>query len=445
LRIGLDGCAGQGELAREAGISRQALSAIEIGVFTELAQQPSDLASLRSRLGLHPRSARDFFDALVALGFLERHGGYYGNTPATDLFLDRRKPSYIGGMLEMANHRLYPFWNHLTEALRTGFAEGDEGDKSLPLPLHWWQHCGLRSVVAVPLTRRGEVIGALLGGSRERLTPYPAKVRRLLTGIAYQTVTAIENGRLVRNLRAANNLKSEFISTMSHELRTPLNAIIGYSELLRDGDFGAITGEQRDVTVKVLDYSRQLLELIQATLDVSRMESGALPVTVAPVDVGGLLDELRRQIPGSWVKPGVALGFDVERNLPEVQSDHAKLKMIVRNLVHNALKFTERGSVDVRAILAHDRATLEIAVADTGIGITPDDQAIIFEMFRQVDGSDRRRHDGVGLGLYIVRRLTATLGGTIEVESEPGRGSCFTLRFPTASCLERGARTALSA
>jgi len=249
----------------------------------------------------------------------------------------------------------------------------------------------------------------------------------------------------VRNLRAANNLKSEFISTMSHELRTPLNAIIGYSELLRDGDFGAITGEQRDVTVKVLDYSRQLLELIQATLDVSRMESGALPVTVAPVDVGGLLDELQRQIPGSWVKPGVALGFDVECDLPEVQSDHAKLKMIVRNLVHNALKFTERGSVDVRATLARDGATLEIAVADTGIGITPDDQAIIFEMFRQVDGSDRRRHDGVGLGLYIVRRLTATLGGTIAVESEPGRGSCFTLRFPTAACLDRAARTALSA
>ncbi len=333
----------------------------------------------------------------------------------------------------------------LTEALRTGFAEGGEGDRSLPLPLHWWQHCDLRSVVAVPLTRRGEVIGALLAGSRERLTPYPKKVRRLLTGIAYQTVTAIENGRLVRNLRAANTLKSEFISTMSHELRTPLNAIIGYSELLRDGDFGAITDEQRDVTVKVLDYSRQLLELIQATLDVSRMESGSLPVTVAPVDVGSLLDELERQVPRSWVKPGVALRFDVERDLPELQSDHAKLKMIVRNLVHNALKFTEGGSVSVRASIAGDGATLEIAVADTGIGITPEDQAIIFEMFRQVDGSDRRRHDGVGLGLYIVRRLTATLGGTIAVESEPGCGSCFTLQFPTAACLDRGARTALSA
>jgi hypothetical protein len=100
--------------------SKALLSAIEIGVFTELAQQPGDLAGLRSRLGLHPRSARDFLDALVALGFLERQGGVYRNTSAADMFLDKQKPSYIGGMLEMANNRLYPFWNHLTEALRTG-------------------------------------------------------------------------------------------------------------------------------------------------------------------------------------------------------------------------------------------------------------------------------------------------------------------------------------
>jgi hypothetical protein len=100
--------------------SKALLSAIEIGVFTELAQQPGDLASLRSRLGLHPRSASDFLDALVALGFLERKAGVYRNTPDSDQFLDKHKPSYIGGMLEMANHRLYPFWNHLTEALRTG-------------------------------------------------------------------------------------------------------------------------------------------------------------------------------------------------------------------------------------------------------------------------------------------------------------------------------------
>ena len=335
----------------------------------------------------------------------------------------------------------------LAEAARSGFAECLDGDGAPGLPAHWWRRWGLRSLIAVPLLRRGEVIGSLVAGSHERATSYPRKARRLLTGIAYQTVAAIENGRLVRNLRAANNLKSEFIGTMSHELRTPLNAIIGYSELLRDGDFGAVTDPQRDICIKVLDYSRQLLELIQATLDVSRMDSGALPVTVGAVDVAGLLAELSSQIPAAWIKPGVQLAFDADPELPEVQSDHAKLKMIVRNLVHNALKFTEAGSVRVHAMVADSGATLQITVTDTGMGITPEDQAIIFEMFRQVDGSDRRRHDGVGLGLYIVRRLAMILGGTIEVESEIGRGARFTLRFPLASAPERRASaiTALSA
>ncbi len=107
--------------------SKTLLSAIEIGVFTELAKHPEDLNALQGRLGLHPRSSRDFLDALVALGFLERNDGIYSNTPDTDVFLDRHKPSYIGGMLEMANHRLYPFWAHLTEALRTGKPQNEVG------------------------------------------------------------------------------------------------------------------------------------------------------------------------------------------------------------------------------------------------------------------------------------------------------------------------------
>jgi signal transduction histidine kinase len=213
-----------------------------------------------------------------------------------------------------------------------------------------------------------------------------------------------------------------------------LNAIIGYNELLSDGEFGAVTAPQREICDKVLQYSRQLLELIQATLDVSRMESGALPVALAPVDVGALLREVERDIPVAWVKPGVRLSFDVLPDVPLLQTDHPKLKMVVRNLVHNALKFTDSGEVAVHAQVNGERDTLVVVVADTGIGISTEGQKIIFEMFRQVDGSDRRRHDGVGLGLYIVRRLTSVLGGTISVESEVGRGSRFELRFPLRPC-----------
>ena len=282
----------------------------------------------------------------------------------------------------------------------------------------------------VPLTLRNVTIGALLIGSHQHRHPFTAKTRRLLAGIAYQTAAALENGRLVHNLRAANNLKSEFISTMSHELRTPLNAIIGYNELLREGEFGEVTALQGQICGKVLDSSRQLLELIQATLDVSRLESGALPITLVDVDVGGMLGELAAQVPGSWVKPGVRLGFECAEGLPALQSDYAKLKMVVRNLVHNALKFTDQGSVSVHARVADGGATLAISVTDTGIGISTESQAIIFDMFRQVDGSDRRLHDGVGLGLYIVRRLTMLLGGSVALESRLGEGSCFTLAFP---------------
>jgi len=268
------------------------------------------------------------------------------------------------------------------------------------------------------------------------------KARRLLTGIAQQTVTAIENGRLLTNLRAANNLKSEFIGTMSHELRTPLNAIIGYNELLGDGEFGGVTPEQREVCGKVLQYSRQLLELIQATLDVSRMESGALPVTLGPVDVGALLAEVESEIPVAWVKPGVRVCFTPPSEVPLLQSDHPKLKMVIRNLVHNALKFTDVGTVSVCAEADLEQDALVVTVADTGIGISPEGQGIIFDMFRQVDGSDRRRHDGVGLGLYIVRRLTSLLGGTIGVQSEVGRGSRFEIRFPLRPCGARVPRPA---
>ena len=318
----------------------------------------------------------------------------------------------------------------IEEAGRKGAVERYEGATDDFFPARWWKHWSIRSLLLVPLYLRNEMIGVLAVGSHENAGRFTSKTRRLLTGIAYQTVTALENGRLVRNLRAANTLKSEFIGTMSHELRTPLNAIMGYSELLRDGDFGPVSDDQREICAKLLDYSRQLLDLIQATLDVNRMEAGALPVTLAPLQVGALLDDLAAQIPASWAKPGVKVSFASDPDIPEIRSDYLKLKMVVRNLVHNALKFTDRGSVAVRAYLENDGAALAIEVVDTGIGITPESQAIIFDMFRQVDGSDRRRHDGVGLGLYIVQRLTAILGGTVEVESEVGRGSCFRVRFP---------------
>ena len=185
----------------------------------------------------------------------------------------------------------------------------------------------------------------------------------------------------------------------------------------------------------MLQYSRQLLELIQATLDVSRMESGALPVTLGPVDVAALLGEVEAEIPAAWVKPGVQVSFATRpddpaaaERPPEAQ-DGDPQPGPQRAQVHRR---RDGGCACARS--TRERDALVIAVADTGIGISPEGQGIIFDMFRQVDGSDRRRHDGVGLGLYIVRRLTSLLGGTISVESEVGRGSRFEIRFPLRPC-----------
>jgi signal transduction histidine kinase len=367
----------------------------------------------------------------VNVALLDPARGTYRITAGTDV----TEPHHLedARQLELDPRELPIF----AAAARTGWTETDSEPEIVPP--EWLRLWHLASVSAVPLMLRGEMLGVLTGGWHDRKGPAGMKTRRLMWGIAHQAVAGIQNGRLVQNLRAANGLKSEFIGTMSHELRTPLNAIIGYNELLAEGQFGPVTEEQRAICAKVLDYSRQLLELIQATLDVSRMESGALPVTLAPVEIAGLLQELAGQVPETWVKPNVRLEFEVQPGIPTVQTDYAKLKMVIRNLVHNALKFTDTGSVRVEARLEPDGSAVSVAVADSGIGISTEAQAIIFDMFRQVDGSDRRRHDGVGLGLYIVRRLTVLLGGTITVESEPGRGSRFCVRLPHDGVATRSA------
>lgn len=425
----------QRELA--AGIATQAAFAIENATLHARQREEAEISSALLRASELLNANPDADDRLERLSALmcDLMGcdfvNILGRDPELQTFritagTDRQAPNLLleAKQLEF-DLRDFP---ELVRADHYGWSEIEAASPEVS----WMTRWSLRSWAAVPFRLRGEIIGYLTAGSHSHPGPFSAKARRLLAGIAQQTVTAIENGRLLADLRAANSLKSEFIGTMSHELRTPLNAIIGYNEMLGDGEFGAVSEGQREICGKVLQYSRQLLELIQATLDVSRMESGALPITLGPIDVAALLAEVAAEIPLAWVKPGVRVSVTALPDVPLLQSDHPKLKMVIRNLVHNALKFTDAGTVSVRADADGD--ALVIVVADTGIGISPEGQGIIFDMFRQVDGSDRRRHDGVGLGLYIVRRLTALLGGTIVVESQLGRGSRFEIRFPLRPC-----------
>ncbi|MDX2168541.1 MAG: ATP-binding protein [Deltaproteobacteria bacterium] len=285
----------------------------------------------------------------------------------------------------------------------------------------------LRRFLAVAVRRGSAMVGVHVAALRGEGAFSPQQ-QRIARGIAQLASLALENGRLVNQLEQANRLKSDFLATMSHELRTPLNVILGYNELLLDEVFGALTPEQAASLDRVGTSARELLELINATLDISRLETGRAALNLADLDTSALLREIEAETRSLREKPGVESVWRIAPDLPHVYSDGVKLKVLVKNLVANAFKFTDRGSVTVTAA-AHD-GWLELGVADTGIGMSADTLAVIFEPFRQGDSSSTRRHGGVGLGLYIVTRLLDLLGGRVEVQSQPGVGSTFQVWVP---------------
>jgi len=229
-------------------------------------------------------------------------------------------------------------------------------------------------------------------------------------------------------LREANAVKSDFVATMSHELRTPLNTIIGYTDLLRDGEFGALAPEQRDRLDVVRTASNDLLDLIDAVLNLNRLETSRVPLQMHETDVASIVHQVGEELGTLEHKAGVRLEWSSDAALPRLRTDPMKLKVVLKNLVGNALKFTDKGYVRLRARLRDGGA--EFVVSDTGIGIASEHHLLIFESFRQVHPANTRRHGGVGLGLYIVRRLVDALGGRIHVESEVGRGSTFRVWLP---------------
>jgi signal transduction histidine kinase len=230
-------------------------------------------------------------------------------------------------------------------------------------------------------------------------------------------------------LEAADRLKSEFVATMSHELRSPLNIIIGYHELLLDGGFGPLTSAQHEPLRRADHSARELLDLINATLDLSRLEAKRITLDLGDVVVADLVDEVGRELSDHPDRPDIEIRWNTPPDLPRLRTDRVKLKMVLKNLVENALKFTECGRVELAA--AGLDGGVELRVTDTGVGIAAEAQTVIFEPFRQVNAGGQLR-DGAGLGLYIVKQLLAVLGGSITLESEVGRGSIFRVWLPLA-------------
>ena len=229
-------------------------------------------------------------------------------------------------------------------------------------------------------------------------------------------------------LRAASDLKSSFLSNMTHELRTPLNSILSLSRLLLDGVDGDLNRDQRTQVGFVRRSAEDLSQLVNDLLDLARIEAGKTIVRPGHFVLDELFGALRGVMKPLVPSSDVQLFFDDARAIPPLHSDEGKVSQILRNLVANALKFTDRGEVRVTAALAPD-GRLAVTVRDTGIGIAPEDQERIFEEFAQVDPQQRRK-EGTGLGLPLCRKLAALLGGTVTVRSTPGVGSQFTLVMP---------------
>jgi signal transduction histidine kinase len=250
------------------------------------------------------------------------------------------------------------------------------------------------------------------------------------------TAELVRQNELLRRshiaLEQASALKSQFLANMSHEFRTPLNAILGYTSMLLKGVSGEMTAQQRRNLERIDSNSHHLLSIINDILDISRIEAGKMPLTLVEFLLPDMIREVLAEVEPLIARAKLVVTTEIDEALPGVKSDRQKVKQIVINLLTNALKFTPQGWVKVTAAYdtRHDRVA--ISVADSGIGISPKDQEVIFEDFRQADDSPTRQYTGAGLGLAICRRLTQMLGGELTVGSALGEGSTFTLAMPRA-------------
>jgi signal transduction histidine kinase len=369
--------------------------------------------------------------------------------PELTRLLDNALASLLAGTGVKAAAVLLPFDEAVDFDLQIAASKGAEPRSFGAMPSRTQCATGKPLVegqrAMVPIIFRGEPEGAIVLVDE----PLEAHAVEFAARAAGQLAIAISNVRaygalshLARELKERNaalelqrdqlsemnRLKSEFLANVSHELRTPLNAILGYTEIINEGVYGPTTSEQREGLDGIYESGRNLLTLINQILDLSKVESGKTELYITEVQLHDVVHAVVAEAqPFAKSRP-----YKVSAECPksiEVKTDMAKVKQIVTNLVSNAVKFTERGSVTV-VLQSGANGSAVIAVRDTGIGIRKEDQQLIFEEFRQVDGSSTRKYQGTGLGLAIARRFANLIGGTLSVDSEPGRGSTFALTLP---------------
>jgi GAF domain-containing protein/CheY-like chemotaxis protein/anti-sigma regulatory factor (Ser/Thr protein kinase) len=309
---------------------------------------------------------------------------------------------------------------------------------------------GTRALMAVPLMREDVLIGGLTVNKRSPEEFSPAVIDLLKT-FASQSAVAIQNARLFREigdksrqLELADRHKSEFLANMSHELRTPLNAIIGYSEMLQE-DAADLGNEQLvDDLRKINAAGKHLLELINAVLDLSKIEAGKMELYLESFDVAGLVRDIAAVIQPLAAKNANRLEAQCSEGTGTMRADLTKVRQALFNLLSNACKFTERGTVSLAVAreVVDGQDSMMFRVSDTGIGMSPEQLTRLFEAFSQADAATTRRYGGTGLGLALSRRLCRMMGGDVTVESAAGRGSTFTIRLPVQVAEAAGASAA---
>jgi signal transduction histidine kinase len=293
---------------------------------------------------------------------------------------------------------------------------------------------GLRALLAVPLIAEDQLVGALIV-MRKRMGIFAAEEVALLQTFATQSALAIQNARLFREiedksrqLEVASQHKSEFLANMSHELCTPLNAIIGFSEVLAEKMFGELNEKQEEYSKDIHASGQHLLSLINDILDLSKIEAGRMELELSDFHLPTALDSALTLVRERAGRRSIALHLSIDEQLGQIQADERKARQVVLNLLSNAIKFTpEGGRIEVKA--EPRDGSVEVSVADTGVGIAPEDQEAVFEEFRQVGTADKKV-EGTGLGLTLCRKFVELHGGRIWVKSQVGVGSTFTFTIP---------------
>lgn len=303
---------------------------------------------------------------------------------------------------------------------------------------------GKDSMVLVPGIAAGRLAAVLYVNAGERPFDFHASVKRYLLGLAAQGAVAQDNVLLLqalqknneelaesnRQLKELDKLKSQFLSVATHELRTPLSVVLGYNAMIEESAMERLTTEEKGLLRESLAACKRLIRLVNSMLDLSQIHTGKLQLQIAPADLKQSIASVMGLFGAEAHRRGVSLEMDIPEQMPKVEMDAERIEQVLVNLVANALKFTDTGSVKVYARVPEQGDSVEIDVCDTGIGIPKSHQKIIFDEFARVRDGRSAGRIGSGLGLAIARSFVRAHGGEILVESEPGQGSTFTVRLP---------------